>query len=630
MLAVDAKGHILEASDSLLRMLDQTRESITTIIIGDVILRLDDLLIELVFKAVSMGHKIVMDALMVRHDLSLIECEVVVGAVGQGVEGKWMMILEIEETIKAQKAEESSLVSNDKLARAERLEMAGVVAGQIAHDFNNLLTPLLAYPDLIRQEVPQNATVDEYLNIIEKTSNEMQHLTQQLLALARRGRVGTELFCINTVIRQVVQSLQVSLPQGVALTCHLSDNLLNIMGSRDQMRRVIENLCQNSLDAMGPSGTLSIITENVYLDAPVGAYSAVTMGEYIKISIADTGCGIPDGIRDKIFDPFFTTKRTTKQHGSGLGLSIVHGIVRDHRGYIDLDSTLGQGSSFYIYLPISRGIAQAGIEGNLPKGKEHILVVDDDAPQVQVLLSLLHVLGYTAKGAASGEEALAFMRDQGERYDLIILDMVMDQGIDGLTTLVEIKKVNPQQRVILMSGYAKAARRIVKAQQLGAGTYLRKPITLERFAKAVREALDQPQSVVEEKRRQKSPRILVVDDEQMIRKLFGLIIISEFPEAVIDQASNGKEAVDAFVEGRHDLIIMDLQMPGYDGRESFFEINNICKKNQWLPPPIIFCTGFSPPESLGSIIKDASLHCLLRKPVKAETLLEAVKERLRG
>jgi CheY-like chemotaxis protein len=125
-----------------------------------------------------------------------------------------------------------------------------------------------------------------------------------------------------------------------------------------------------------------------------------------------------------------------------------------------------------------------------------------------------------------------------------------------------------------------------------------------------------------------APRILIADDEQMIRKLFGMIITSEFPEALIDQAMDGKEAVEAFAEGCHDLVIMDLQMPDQDGRESFFEILKVCQKNQWAIPPIIFCTGFTPSESLAEIIKDSSIHCLLRKPVKAESLLEAVRIRL--
>ena len=513
--------------------------------------------------------------------------------------------------------------AESRLSQTERLEMAGLVAGQIAHDFNNLLTPLLAYPDMIRQEVKQNPVVDEYLTIIEKTADEMQVLTQKLLTLARRGRVSKEVFCINDLIVQVIETLQTRIPAGITVKVELADNLLGISGSREQMYHVLDHLCQNAAEAMGTSGVLTLKTENVYLETPIGAYGSIAVGEYVKVSLLDTGAGIPDDLRKKIFDPFFTTKRANKKRGSGLGLSIVYGVVSDHRGYVDFDSKVGEGTSFYLYLPISRDVPPANLATDLPKGSERILVVDDDPSHVFVMINLLKVLGYSSKGAASGEEALTLIKEQ--RFDLIILDMVMDKGMDGLATFLEIKKSNPAQRVILMSGYSKAARQIVKAQRLGTGTYLRKPLTLERVAEVVRSELDLPVAGMPSR---VAPRILIVDDEQMIRKLFGMIITSEFPEALIDQAMDGNEAVEAFSAGCHDLVIMDLQMPGQDGRESFFEILKVCQSNQWPIPPIIFCTGFTPSESLTEIIKDSSIHCLLRKPVKAESLLEAVRKRL--
>ena len=396
--------------------------------------------------------------------------------------------------------------------RVERLETARVMAGQIAHDFNNLLTPLLAYPELIRQEVKQNPTVNEYLLIIEKTANEMQALTQKLLSLARRGRVGNEVVSINNLVGQVIQTPQLTIPPGVTVNYDLAPDPLNIFGSRAQMSLALEILCQNALEAMGKSGTLTIKTENVLLDAPVRGQSSVVKGEYVKISLADTGVGIAEDVQGRIFDPFFTTKRANKKRGSGLGLSIVHGIVNDLRGYVDFDSITGKGTTFYLYIPVTQGVPKADVV--------------DPAPKVSPP-------AWAASSQASGTKILA------------------------------------------------------------------------------------------------APKILIADDEPMIRKLFGMIITSEFREALVDQASDGTEAVGKFSKVCYDLIVMDLQMPGQDGRESFFEIQKICQKNQWPFPPIIFCTGFTPSESLAGIIKDSSVHCLLRKPIKAELLLEAVRTRLR-
>ncbi len=628
-LVVDAKGMIHDANDAALLLLDQDSSVLKAMTVSEVILRLDEAVIDLVFKVASLGRTLVMDALCSQRSGAVIPCEVIVNYVGQGAEGVWLAYLVMIEAGKRQETSQTATITEAKLARAERLEMAGVVAGQIAHDFNNLLTPMLAYPELIRNEVKGNPIVGEYLTIIEKTAGDMSRLTQQLLALARRGRIGNEVFCVNEIIEQVVNGLQPIMPKGVTIEYDLADNLLQTRGGRDQMRRVIDNLCQNAFDAMSGSGILSLKTENVYLDTPFGVYSAVKMGEYVKVTISDTGPGVPDEIRDKIFDPFFTTKRASKQRGSGLGLSIVHGIVRDHKGYIDLVSVPGHGAKFMVYIPISRVSGETARAGNLPHGTERVLVVDDDAPQVQVLIQLLEVLGYKATGVASGEECLARLRSAEKCFDLIILDMVMDSGMDGLTTFTEIRKIIPEQRVILTSGYAKSARRIGKAQELGAGIFLRKPLTIERVAKAVREELDQPPARQGGESRKRGRRILIVDDEQMIRKLFGMIVQSEFPDAVIDQAANGEEAMIAFKETTPDLIIMDLQMPIRDGRETFAGIEKSCSEKGRPVPPVIFCTGFNPSDSMTAIVADSSIHCLLRKPVRAETLLDAVRTRLR-
>jgi CheY-like chemotaxis protein len=332
-----------------------------------------------------------------------------------------------------------------------------------------------------------------------------------------------------------------------------------------------------------------------------------------------------------IFDPFFTTKRGATHRGSGLGLSIVHGIVRDHGGYVDLDTAVGRGTTFYVYLPISRQPVSKSAGENLPHGTERILVVDDDAPQVQVLVSLLEVLGYRATGVLSGEEAVRLVRDEKKEFDLVIQDMVLEAGMDGLDTFIELRKIHPGQRVMLISGFTKAARKIAIAQQMGAGAYLRKPLVIERVARVVRSELDAQKAGAQGGGTTPGGwRILIVDDEQMIRRLFGMIIQTEFNDAVIDQAANGLEAVTAYSQGRHDLIIMDLQMPVRDGREAFVEITRLCQEKGWAVPPVVFCTGFSPPESLNSIVGDGSVHGLLRKPVKAEALLDAIRRRLKA
>jgi signal transduction histidine kinase/CheY-like chemotaxis protein len=627
-LATDHLGRILDASDEAARLLEYAKESFLALNVSEIIGRMDESVLDLIIKATTSSHTLILDALCYRKNGTVFPAEVTIEDVAQIKPGVWIIGFVLQDS-RSRRGDTVSAVEA-RLARAERLEMAGTLAGQIAHDFNNLLTPLLAYPELIRREVPSNKTVIEYLDVMEKTTGDMTRLTHQLLSLARRGQAGAEMFDINDLIEQVVKLMQTVMPVGISVELDLDENLLGVKGSKDQMRRVLENLCQNAVDAMGGSGTLQIRTENIYLDEPVARYGVVNVGEYVKVSVMDSGPGIPDAVKDKIFDPFFTTKRGSAQRGSGLGLSIVHGIMRDHKGYVDFETAEGKGTNFFLYLPIMRQALPQSQGDCLPHGTESILVVDDDERQVQVLVSLIKVLGYSVAGVTSGREGLKRMRDGGERYDLVILDMVMEMGMDGLETFIELRKLNPHQRVILMSGFTKAARNIAQAQQMGAGAYLRKPLTIESVATTIRRELDVAEAAIGVvPRKTQGRRILIVDDEPMIRKLFSMIIFTEFRDVGIDQAANGREAVDAFKAGRHELIVMDLQMPMGNGREAFLEIGRLCSQNSWPLPKVIFCTGFTPPQSLDAIINDGGAHCLLRKPVKADALLHAVRQRLR-
>jgi len=238
------------------------------------------------------------------------------------------------------------------LVRAERMEIAGNIASRIAHDFNNLLTPLMAYPELIRGKLPEDSQAREDLDVIEKTAKQMAEINQQLLVLSRRGHYEHEVLNINLVIKNVIDLIRRgSTPDGIEIELNLADDLLNMRGASEQLLRVIENLCHNAIEAMGVRGTLTLSTENVKIESSLKHYEMIPAGEYIKVIVSDTGHGIPMEIRSKIFEPFFTTTKTNKQRGSGLGLSVVHGIVKDHNGYIDFDSEVGHGTTFTLYLP---------------------------------------------------------------------------------------------------------------------------------------------------------------------------------------------------------------------------------------------------------------------------------------
>jgi two-component system cell cycle sensor histidine kinase/response regulator CckA len=216
-------------------------------------------------------------------------------------------------------------------------------------------------------------------------------------------------------------------------------------------------------------------------------YGQVPKGEYVKLTISDTGCGIPDEIIQKIFDPFFTTKAADKKRGSGLGMSVVDAVIKDHNGYIDMATKVGQGTSFFIYLPVCRETSGIVDTNLIPGGHEKILVIDDDEIQRKVSEQLLTKLGYKVLTAESGERAIEILTI--DPHDLLVLDMIMPSGIDGTETYRRVLEINPSQKAILVSGFSES-NRVFEAQRLGVGAFVKKPLTKNSLAAAVRTELD--------------------------------------------------------------------------------------------------------------------------------------------
>ncbi|PKK83087.1 MAG: hypothetical protein CVT49_10260 [candidate division Zixibacteria bacterium HGW-Zixibacteria-1] len=370
--------------------------------------------------------------------------------------------------------------------RAQRLETAGRIAGQVAHDFNNLLGPLVAFPELIKDELPENSRVIKYLNAMENSAQKIADINQQLLTLGRRAHYELTPLALNDIVKDVLAHIQP--PSGnVKVVSRLAGDLMNIVGGGAQIHRVISNLVTNAYDAMEDGGTLTIQTENYYLDELAGGYENIPKGEYVKLTLADTGKGIPSKIVSKIFDPFFTTKATDKRRGSGLGLSVVHAVMEDHHGYIDLETKPERGTKFYLYFPVTRQEIESFQGDQIYGGEETIMVVDDDAEQRDVTAKLLEKLGYTVLMADSGEDAIQRIKEN--TIDLILMDMIMPPGIDGADTYKKILDLRPNQKAIIVSGFARSER-AKYALDLGASGFLRKPVTLKSLAQAIRKALD--------------------------------------------------------------------------------------------------------------------------------------------
>ncbi|RKX27097.1 MAG: hypothetical protein DRP47_07095 [Candidatus Zixiibacteriota bacterium] len=371
-------------------------------------------------------------------------------------------------------------------SRAQRLETAGTIAGQIAHDFNNLLAPLMAYPEFIRDELPGNHAALPYLRNMEKAAEQIADINQQLLTLGRRGHYNQDPLNLNEIVMQALKEIE-PLPDTLACEIDLEEELMNMAGGGAQIHRILSNLLHNARDAMQDIGQITVKTENYYVDEMSVAYGRVPKGEYVKLTISDTGCGIPDDIIQKIFDPFFSSKSTDRKRGSGLGLSVVHAVVHDHSGYIDLNSKVGEGTSFYLYFPVTRDSVQDTGSDSCPEGHESILVVDDDEVQRDVSSKLLKKLGYNVTIAESGEKAAEILKEK--KQDLLVLDMVMPPGIDGVETYKRAIEINPDQKAIIVSGFSETGK-VLAVQKLGAGAFVKKPLTRKSIATTVRKELD--------------------------------------------------------------------------------------------------------------------------------------------
>ncbi len=382
----------------------------------------------------------------------------------------------------------------ERLARSQKMEALGLLAGGVAHDLNNVMTGIVSYPDFLLSRMQPHDSLYVPLKKICESGRKAAAIVEDLLTLARRGVTTTEVLNFNAVVQEYLQSPEYtklkSHHRGVQFHSQLERGLLNVTGSALHLKKTVMNLVSNAAEAIEGKGMVSIITANSYVDQPIKGYSDVKAGEYVLLRVGDNGSGIDENDLSHIFEPFYT-KKIMGRSGTGLGMAVVWGAIKDHSGYIDVQSRLGQGTRIDVYLPITRETA-AQKEISPPRtdylGKgETILVIDDFYEQREVACKILESLGYTTHAVESGEAAVAYLKKHSA--DLLVLDMIMDPGMDGLDTYKAILDTHPNQKAIIVSGYSETDR-VKTAQAMGASAYLKKPYALETLGMAVRTALD--------------------------------------------------------------------------------------------------------------------------------------------
>ncbi|WP_028579132.1 hybrid sensor histidine kinase/response regulator [Desulfogranum japonicum] len=380
-----------------------------------------------------------------------------------------------------------------QLAHAQKMEAIGTLAGGVAHDLNNILSGIVTYPDLLLATLPEDSPLYKPLNAIKTSGSKAAAIVQDLLTLARRGVKVEERVELGNLIKDHLRSpesleMLVNHPN-VKIIFEKPEQDLPLIGSPVHLSKMLMNLLANAAEAMPEGGNIVISCQVMRLKKQPVGFKDWRSGDYVQVTIQDTGVGIPEQFIDRIFEPFYSSK-VMGLSGSGLGMAVVWGTVEDHHGLITVNSTEGEGTTFSILLPLAvkETVSKIDVAGNKPiMGQgQSVLVVDDSQNQRMIAEDIFIHLGYLVETVESGEKALEFLMHKP--MDLVLLDMLMDPGMDGLETYQHILRLYPDQKAIIASGFA-SSERIQDAIDMGVKSYILKPYTISDIATAVDLAL---------------------------------------------------------------------------------------------------------------------------------------------
>ena len=393
---------------------------------------------------------------------------------------------------KREEEERSKLES--QLRQTQKMESIGTLAGGIAHDFNNALTPIMVQTELAKLTIPPESPVQENLDEIMKAGHRARDLVRQILTFSRQSEQQRVIMDLTPMIKESLKLLRASTPTTIEIKQNIVPSRCEVFADPTQMQQIVMNLCTNASHAMQETGgVLDVALKTVELDAD-GAerYPNIGPGRYGMLTVSDTGVGIEPELMEKIFDPFFTTKPTGQ--GTGMGLSMVHGIVQSHGGDIVVESEPGKGSVFTVLLPAAKGESKVETEGAdrspVPTGNERIMLVDDEVPMVKAGEQILKRLGYDVETKLNAAEALAAFRDQPDRYDLVMTDMTMPK-MTGEGLAKALMGIRPDVSIIICTGFSHQMDE-EKALAMGIKAFVMKPFAVKALAETIRSVLDSP------------------------------------------------------------------------------------------------------------------------------------------
>jgi len=377
-----------------------------------------------------------------------------------------------------------------QLRQSQKMEAIGTLAGGIAHDFNNILGAILGYGELALQESGEQSALRRYLDNVMHATERAKMLVERILGFSRSGLGDREPVNVQSVILETIELLDASLPDGIRLESKIDAGNAAVIGDTTYLHQVAMNLCTNAIHAMEQGGVLRVSLERVVVEDTRTLFrGSLAPGAYVRLAVGDTGTGIAPAVLERMFDPFFTTKQVGE--GTGLGLSLVHGIVTDLGGAIEVATAMGKGTTFEIWLPIAGEIPVPAAEADaaLPKGNgELVMIVDDERPLVALAEEIVAQIGYEPVGFNSCTAALEAFRAQPDRFDAILTDEAMPE-LTGSELAREVRRLRPAMPIILMTGYG-GGKLMDQATEIGVNEVLRKPLRRRDLADSLSRILD--------------------------------------------------------------------------------------------------------------------------------------------
>jgi two-component system cell cycle sensor histidine kinase/response regulator CckA len=475
---------------------------------------------------------------------------------------------DIQDITDIKKSELEKIELLEQLRRTQKLESIGQLAGGVAHDFNNILAVMLGYSEEILSTLKTEDPIFNDMEEIIKAGKKALSLTRQLLTFSRKHLIQPQVLNLNTVIQDMTKMLVRLIGEDVGFTTVFAPELLNIKADIAQIEQVLMNLVINAREAMPSGGKLCVETANVVIDkASAEIDLGITPGDYVMLSVADTGCGMNKETSNRIFEPFFTTKHNGK--GTGLGLSTVYGIVKQSDGIIRLDSTLGQGTTFKILFPktddepvaISPEPSALELRGN----GEYIVIIEDDTAMGILAQKMLRKLGYKVTLFENADEAILNIVDRGLVPDLIITDVIMP-GMNGKELADILLKTLPDLRVLFMSGYTDSVIVDHCMMEFDA-SFIQKPFTKENIAIKIKQLLKNNTTNIV-----KPAKIIMIDDDENILELYNRAFNRKGHQTT--SAGSLKDALEELSKHVFDVALVDMNIPGTDGISIIQAIRN--------------------------------------------------------